>query len=149
MSVTNQAPFIQEANIAAFREKLDELRSESRSFAAHVRTLYFEIESAVGDGIPLNALLAALNGCCGLNGTLAAFKSALHRIRQEEAVKRPQWVSRGMVHPVPSGDASLSGTGGHGPNSSATYAGTVRSGEVLNLNLEGILPGTLPSRRNF
>lgn len=81
MTTANQ---FQAARLAStkFAEHLHALRTQCRSFAACVRLEYPGIEQAISDGVPLEAIVQALSESYGVQGSLAALKSALSRIRR-------------------------------------------------------------------
>lgn len=80
-------------------ETIRTLSSSYMTFSAYIRRMYPAIEEAIRDGTPLDVILKAINGKLGTNGTLAAMKSALQRIRSEMAAKRTLGLPPDFVAP--------------------------------------------------
>lgn len=120
--MTDTAQFQCDAHSPAdkFTGYLHVLNKEMRSFAACVRVHHHDIEEAIRNGTPLEAIAHGLSQAYGVRGSLAALKSALNRIRRMRAAEIDrQWydqvdqeqygasafqmASRGNPHPAHGG----------------------------------------------
>lgn len=91
-----------------FAERLNVLRSQCRSFAACVRREYADIEQAIEEGVPLELIVRELSEHYNVQGSLAALKSALSRIRKvREGEACQRWLDRNA--PVGSGGGTSGG----------------------------------------
>lgn len=82
-----------------FAKRVEQLRTSHRAYASYVRHEYHHIEASIQDGVPIEALCQLLNEVHGLNGSLAAFKSALQRIRAQRKAKAVLQLPSGFVSP--------------------------------------------------
>ncbi|NUA25990.1 hypothetical protein [Cupriavidus basilensis] len=84
-----------------FAEHARALHSQCHSFAACVRREYPRIEQLISDGAALESIVHALSESYGVQGSLAALKSALSRIRRSrDGQACQQWLDCNA--PVPS-----------------------------------------------
>jgi hypothetical protein len=77
-----------QAQLAMFGKELDALRSTNRKLSPLVRDSFLKIEAAIKEGTPLEQIRRAFNASFGLDATMTAFKSALHRVRKDVVARR-------------------------------------------------------------
>lgn len=136
MTSTSHFQSVQSAS-SKFAEYMDAQVSQCRSFAACVRREYARIEQAVSDGVALEAIVQGLSKSYGVQGSLAALKSALSRIRRaNDGRECQQWLD----------NASASTGAGGMPIASAAAAPMVNSQMPpgLGSHLRNSFAGTAP-----
>lgn len=101
------------AQLLSFQERINEMAGEQLSLTAYVRMAFLTIERGLKDGTPMAAIFAAFNEHFGLNGTLAAFKSALHRIRKDFVARRHLGIPFDADLSLFWGGAGMPGNGQH------------------------------------